>query len=887
MKQGLRWTPLAFALFGALAHAASPDRVSALTYNAAGQIETVDGPRTDVTDITRYTYDGQGRMATTTDALGHVTRLDSYDLYGNPGRLTDPNGIVTSMTYTPEGWLATTVRDSAGSAAKTTLTYDAIGNIVQSQDPDGVVLKYTFDDASRLTDITDGLGNRIHYTLDAAGNRTKEETFDTHGKLMRAMSRTFNILGQLMTVVDALDRTVLSFDTSDGYDAEGHALHTRDAKGVQRKQGYDALSRLVSTLDNYNGTDSATANTQTVSSFDSSDNLEAVSDPSGLNTIYDHNGFGDLTGIRSPDTGTTTFTVDSAGNRLTQTDARGVVTTYAYDALNRLLSASYADTALNAAYHYDESNAVTGCPMSAPTGRLTRVVETAVTTTYCYDPRGNVIQKRQMQGTATDTITYTYTKADRVATETRPSGVVVRYAYDGMGQVSGVWAKPVGGAEQVVASSVTWLPFGPLQTYTLGNGQTVLRTFDANYRITDIVSPALELHFSLDELGNITGVSETGGGSANYKYDPLYRLTSVNDATDKAIEAYTYNQTGDRLSKTAPGAYTGAYKYRVGTHWLTGTGTAIRTYDANGNTIGNVAAGVAWNYVYSARNRLALAQQGGATIGAYAYNIFDERVIKTTGNVTTRFFYDESSQLLAEATGSKRRDYIHVDGVPVAVLEGGISAASFGFITSDGLGSPRAVTTAAGKLVWAWPYAANPFGENRPVSPSGYVLNLRLPGQYADGESGTKYNVHRDLDAAAGRYRQSDPVGLAGGTSTYSYVDSSPLVNVDLLGLSKGGKQNIGTEGFTKRSNPEDVKKALDDAIKLGQKDRAMKLRGLLKVIKRGGTMADGFLPLWFTETILREQCISGDRFACSTYCNVNADECEEAAKHDPCPPFA
>jgi len=122
---------------------------------------------------------------------------------------------------------------------------------------------------------------------------------------------TFNSLSQLLTVVDALNRTVLAFDTTDGYDAEGYPVHSADAKGVQRKQSYDALNRLVSTIDNYNGTDTS-ANAQTVSSFDASDNLEAVGDPSSLNTLYDHDGLGDLTGVHSPDTGTTTFTVDAA-----------------------------------------------------------------------------------------------------------------------------------------------------------------------------------------------------------------------------------------------------------------------------------------------------------------------------------------------------------------------------------------------------------------------------------------------------------------------------------------------------------------------------------------------------------------------------------------------
>lgn len=785
MQKGLRWTSLALALCAATSHAATADRTSTVTYNTIGLVASVDGPRTDVSDVTRYTYDAQGRLATVTDPLGHVTTYDTYDPYGNPGRIVDANGVVTSLTYTPEGWLATTTRDATGTPATTTVTYDAVGNVVQTKDADGVVLKYTFDDASRLTAITDGVGNRIQYTLDAAGNRTKEQTFNAAGTLKRSMTRTFNSLGQLLTVVDGLNRAILAFNTTDGYDAEGHPVHSADVKGVQRKQGYDALNRLVSTIDDYNGTNAGTANAQSVTSYDASDNLEAVSDPSGLNTIYDHNGLGDLTGIRSPDTGTTTFAVDAAGNRLTRTDARGIVTTYAYDALNRPLSASYADTTLNAAYHYDEANTVTGCAASAPIGHLTRIIEQAVTTIYCYDKRGNVIQKKQTQGTATDTLGYSYTAADRVLTETRPGGAVVRYGYDTLGQVSGVWVKPAGGTEQVVASGVTWLPFGPILTYTLGNGQTVSRTYDANYRVTAVVSPALELRFTLDYMGNIKAVTETGGASATYLYDPLYRLTSVNDATGKAIETYTYNQTGDRLSKTAPGAYTGAYKYQAGTHWLTATGTASRTYDANGNTTGNAAAGTVWGYGYNGRNRMTVVQQGGNTVGTYVYNANNERVAKTASKVTTRFVYDEASQLVSEASGATRREYVAIGGLPVAVVDGG-TATTIGFVTADGLGSPRAVTSSAGAVVWNWPYSLNPFGENRAVSASGYVLNLRLPGQYADGEAGLKYNINRSFDAASGRYLQSDPTGLLGGTSTFSYTLGNPLRWSDLLGLLTG-----------------------------------------------------------------------------------------------------
>src|ERR1051325_1146927 len=334
MKKGFRWSLVSLGLLMAMAHATTPDRTTAKTYNTQGWVATVDGPRTDVNDVTSFTYDAQGRVATVTDPLGHVTSYDTYDMYGNPGRSTDPNGIVSVMTYTPEGWPLTVTRDSTGTPATTTLTYDAIGNVTQSKDADGVTTNYTYDDAGRVTDITDAVGNRIHYTLDATGNRLKEETFDSSNTLKRTVSRTYNTLSQLLTVVDALNRTILSYNYPDGYSTSGQPVHSSDAAGIQRKLGYDALHRLVSTIGNYNGTDAATKDTQSVSSYDASDHLEGVGDPDGLNTIYSYNGLDDLKSVQSPDTGTTSYIYDAAGNITQRTDAKGVTSKSTYDAMN-------------------------------------------------------------------------------------------------------------------------------------------------------------------------------------------------------------------------------------------------------------------------------------------------------------------------------------------------------------------------------------------------------------------------------------------------------------------------------------------------------------------------------------------------------------------------
>jgi RHS repeat-associated protein len=70
-----------------------------------------------------------------------------------------------------------------------------------------------------------------------------------------------------------------------------------------------------------------------------------------------------------------------------------------------------------------------------------------------------------------------------------------------------------------------------------------------------------------------------------------------------------------------------------------------------------------------------------------------------------------------------------------------------------------------------------------PADHSLVVYNLRLPGQYADVETGLNYNYFRDYDPGTGRYEESDPLGLKGGDSTYAYADGDPVDESDPLGL--------------------------------------------------------------------------------------------------------
>lgn len=109
------------------------------------------------------------------------------------------------------------------------------------------------------------------------------------------------------------------------------------------------------------------------------------------------------------------------------------------------------------------------------------------------------------------------------------------------------------------------------------------------------------------------------------------------------------------------------------------------------------------------------------------------------------------------------------------------------YIHADHLGTPRAITRPSDNAkVWEWKND-EPFGANAPnENPSGFgnfEYNLAFMGTYRDAETGTLYNVNRDLDPALGRYLQSDPIGLAAGPNTYLHVSANPLIYMDPFGL--------------------------------------------------------------------------------------------------------
>jgi RHS repeat-associated protein len=774
-----------------MSHAHAIERNWSYTYNSLGLIETADGPRTDVQDVTTYGYDAQGHLTRVTNALGHVTQLSNFDTLGNPQSITDANGVSTSLTYTPQGRLA-----SASTAGSTTsFEHDAVGQITKVTRGDGGWLSYTWDDARRLTKITNNLGESIEYSLDAMGNRTAQRLKDASNSLTQQQSWVYDELGRLLRSVGAGGQT-----SGFQYDLNDNPTVKTNPKQHSNTQAYDALDRLVSNTDPLGGV--------TALAYDAQDNLTQVKDPRGVTTQYQYDGLGNLAQQISPDSGITTFSHDSAGNVISKTDARGVVTTYTYDALNRLTRRSYpANPALNVTYVYDMTD-----NGNAGIGRLTAIEDSGGLIGYHYDARGNLVE--QIRGVTVagaakaESLTYSYDGANQLTATGYPSGFTVSYPRNSAGQVTAVTLTMGTEPATILASNLGYLPFGPLNALTWGNGVQLSREFDQDYQLTQQTVGSWQSTYSFDANGNIHNLSHSLFGNLDYNYDALDRLTAETASITR--KTYSYDATGNRKQRISYSTTNGVEKKTATQTLTTATdsnrllknGSFVALRDAAGNTLQQAKSRV---YAYNEQGRLHEVRNPTNLYASYSYNALGQRTLKrihnTSGAVTSTYsyLYGADGQLLGQvrygSTGKKilAQYWVWLDGLPLAGIEqkyasngSTITSTTQYYLHSDHLNTPRLATDPSQTLLWSW--NSDAFGVGTPnadVDGNGIKLDmpLRFPGQQYDGHSGLNYNYFRDYDPNTGRYVESDPIGLNGGLNTYGYVGGNPVASTDLLGL--------------------------------------------------------------------------------------------------------
>jgi len=690
---------------------------------------SIQGPRTDVAALLKFTYDAGGALTSVTNALNQTLRITQHLPGGLPLTIVDQNGVTTTLSYDVRQRLLTRTLATGAGPLTTQYTYDAAGNTMTTTLPDGSAFNNTYDGAHRLTGIADLLEQSIGYTRNAGGGITAMNLTNGSGNTTLERSHAYDALGRPTATTGGAGQT-----TSYAYDPNGNVTSITDGLNHTRERSFDALNRLVKVTDPTQAVSTAT--------YDPFSRPLSVSDANGATTQYTYDGFGDLIQEISPASGTTIYHFDGSGNMTQKVDARGVVANYSYDALDRLTSIAYpGNSAENVTLTYDQN--------SFGVGRLTSVTDAAGSLTRSYDERGNLLSESRTQGSTTLATAYTYDAASRIVSMTYPSRWTVSLTRDQMGRITSAAATAPGATtSHLLFSAAGYEPFGPVSALTYGNGITEKRTYDADYRLTGIAATVEKLSYSYDAADNVLSIADgvSAANSQSFGFDILNRLASASGAYGRLD--YSYDANGNRSTESSP---------------ATSDGLASVT-----------------SFAYNQAGRLAAAYDGDQSLAQYTYDVFGHRLVES-GNIagTTHYQYASDGTLLEEADGqgNLQVDYVYLNRTPLATIQGD---GTFHYLHNDRLGAPQAVTDASQSVMWSTTY--QPFGQIA-NAPSLVAEDLRLPGQETDPETGLYHNGFRDYAPGIGRYVQSDPVGLAAGTNRYAYAGGNPAGEIDPSGL--------------------------------------------------------------------------------------------------------
>ncbi|WP_409028545.1 DUF2235 domain-containing protein [Janthinobacterium sp. SUN098] len=786
-----------------------------------------------------FTYDGAGRIATISDALGQITQY-AYTPRGQLMRQTR-DGATYAARYDGLGNpFEIAYSDQAGQQSLARLGYDAAGRRIWNASHLGIVTRHRYDTENRLLDTT-----------------TQSST------IKQTLGYRYDPLGHLLAMTDANGaRSTIRWN------ARGLPDTVADALGRVTRLRHDAMGNIVGVTQWANTPEALGQNTETRFERDIDGQPTAVTAPSGATTRYLRDDFGQVIATISPDSGMTRRQFDAAGRLIAGTDAMGNQASYAYDGAGRIVRQVITD-------------------VGAPAGQRQTV------TTWRYAGAHLVAIDHPLQSER-----YSHDAHGRLSVKTviitlhggRQASYHTRYRYDSLGQLSGI-SLPDGslleyrrnGQQQVVALErqlvhspwLRWLLPGTsivkdlerdvmgLKRYTYGNGiealyqrskegalarivyrnargdqsgQQAVLALQAVLGIGQAVAapesalPAenaqhaaqagalglppdlaalLDHRYLWDVQGNLLYTKDRDAASS-YAYDAHDRLiaaatASLAPSTAASFDRYHYDSGGNRLISQEEIASQDELRRNT----VRASDTKDARYDAAGQPqrIGQR------RYAWDALGRLLAVHQGLDLLARYRYNHRGLRMAKEVRGMRTYYLYDDDRKLLAEvdADGKVSRQYIYLAGQPLALIDTAADAAaelreqrgplaqamadisaiwqawfshgeSIAFLHNNHLGAPELATDAHGKPVWQAAYA--PFGKLRKTNTQyAFQLKLRLPGQYADQETGLYYNDQRYYDPAQGRYLTPDPLGLRAGANSYAYVAGNPLKYVDPNGL--------------------------------------------------------------------------------------------------------
>jgi len=718
--------------------------------------------------LASWSYDTKGRAVSNQTVNGEdLTIVYGEGMQDNQVTVTDADGITKTYTLSRMDGIKRVlkVENNTGCASgcsnsDSRYSYDENYNVIQKIYANGRVDQY-FD----FTALGDPLKE-----IQAFGTNEERVFFYTYHPLS----------GDKMSITE--DSVLGSGDkqTIFDYDDDGDDVPNEDPTGllhrkIERGFTLDAANTVVP----YEHV--------TTYAYTAAGRLQSIDGPlpgaqDAVSYTYDPN-TGDKLTETLPLVGTTTYTYDAAGNVQTVTDVNGVVTTFAYDGRNRMLSTT----------------------------------RNGVTESRTYTEAGELQTTTDAVGR---TMTNAYTPQGFLDSVTDPAGNYIVNMYDGQGRrieasihtASGVQTHYRGYDYGDPAVNLDLSPGKPWKTYrrnhndttdletvysydVAGNVKTVtdanLKTTTYSYdlfnRVKQVEQPGQAItRYEYDWLGNLTAVTDAEGHVTTYLYDDLNRLVQT-ESPDTGLTAYAYDDGGRLRFKIQNGKST-EHQYDA-----LGRLTHILYADSTLNVTNVYDTGTGQNLM----GRLASTVDPGGSV-QYSYDAFGRMVSQTrtvgSHSFTTGYGFDaagnlrsityptgQTIQYLPNATDPARTATVRLNGTQT--LASGLTYKPFGPVSGLTFGNGIVLTRAFDKN-----YQVDA------ITATGIIERAYIPDdvgnivQITDNLDSIRsqsfgYDDHYRLSAASGIYGSIsytyDKVGNrltrtdTAGTDAYDYLSGS------------------------------------------------------------------------------------------------------------------